>query len=176
MWFFLTIFFFFTFQYKEPEYSKVRRKSGKLRDPHSESQESDNLGSTDSEVKKILSMHLPISEYDTLGSDSEGESRMCGGTASQELVSFRHRPRSGTSTNQNRLYKKNSFFKFIFFSLELKSGEDDSSSSTETSQSGRKPFQVRKSKSKGQSSIKRHVRSSSGYSSHTEETTFRWDC
>ena len=34
--------------------------------------ESDNLGSTDSEVKKILSLHMPISEYDTLGSDSEG--------------------------------------------------------------------------------------------------------
>lgn len=159
---------FFIFQYKEPEYSKVRRKSGKLRDPHSESQESDNLGSTDSEVKKILSMHLPISEYDTLGSDSEGESRMCGGTASQELVSFRHRPRSGTL---QKIFLKISPKNFFF--LELKSGEDDSSSSTETSQSGRKPFQIRKSKSKGQSSIKRHVRSSSGYSSHTEETTFR---
>jgi hypothetical protein len=53
--------------------------------------ESDNLGSTDSEVKKILTLHLPISEYDTLGSDSEGE--IPGGqvAASQELVSFRHR-------------------------------------------------------------------------------------
>lgn len=30
------------------------------------SSESDNLGSTDSEVKKILSLHLPISEYDSL--------------------------------------------------------------------------------------------------------------
>lgn len=51
--------------------------------------ESDNLGSTDSEVKKILTLHLPISEYDTLGSDSEGD----GAAASQELVSFRHRMR-----------------------------------------------------------------------------------
>lgn len=53
--------------------------------------ESDNLGSTDSEVKKILTLHLPISEYDTLGSDSEGD----GAAASQELVSFRHRMRGG---------------------------------------------------------------------------------
>lgn len=57
--------------------------------------ESDNLGSTDSEVKKILTLHLPISEYDTLGSDSEGE--IPGGqvAASQELVSFRHRMARG---------------------------------------------------------------------------------
>uniref|UniRef100_A0A8D8LZQ1 Down syndrome cell adhesion molecule-like protein Dscam2 n=1 Tax=Cacopsylla melanoneura TaxID=428564 RepID=A0A8D8LZQ1_9HEMI len=59
---------------REPEYTKVRRQGGKLRDPHSESQESDNLGSTDSEVKKILTLHLPISEYDAMGSeDSEEE-------------------------------------------------------------------------------------------------------
>jgi hypothetical protein len=57
--------------------------------------ESDNLGSTDSEVKKILTLHLPISEYDTLGSDSDGE--IPGGQvgASQELVSFRHRMARG---------------------------------------------------------------------------------
>lgn len=55
--------------------------------------ESDNLGSTDSEVKKILTLHLPISEYDTLGSDSEGED----GAQSQELVSFRHRLGRGES-------------------------------------------------------------------------------
>lgn len=52
--------------------------------------ESDNLGSTDSEVKKILTLHLPISEYDTLGSDSEGDTGRHN-SASQELVSFRHR-------------------------------------------------------------------------------------
>lgn len=51
--------------------------------------ESDNLGSTDSEVKKILTLHLPISEYDTLGSDSDGDGR----AASQELMSFGHRMR-----------------------------------------------------------------------------------
>lgn len=51
--------------------------------------ESDNLGSTDSEVKKILTLHLPISEYDTLGSDSEGDGR----ATSQELMSFSHRIR-----------------------------------------------------------------------------------
>ena len=49
--------------------------------------ESDNFGSTDSEVKKILTLHLPISEYDTLGSDSEADGRQ---TTNQELVSFRH--------------------------------------------------------------------------------------
>nr|CAI5846534.1 unnamed protein product [Callosobruchus analis] len=52
--------------------------------------ESDNLGSTDSEVKKILTLHLPISEYDALGgSDSEGDAR----AASQDLMSFSHRMR-----------------------------------------------------------------------------------
>lgn len=30
--------FWFSFQLKEPEYTKVRRKGGRLRDPHSESQ------------------------------------------------------------------------------------------------------------------------------------------
>lgn len=31
--------------------------------------ESDNLGSTDSEVKKILTLHLPITEYEDDASD-----------------------------------------------------------------------------------------------------------
>ncbi|CAG2053657.1 unnamed protein product, partial [Timema podura] len=88
----------FRHQQKEPEYTKVRRKGGRLRDPHSESQESDNLGSTDSEVKKILTLHLPISEYDTLGSDSEGETPGGQVAASQELVSFRHRMGRGEFT------------------------------------------------------------------------------
>lgn len=70
--------------------------------------ESDNLGSTDSEVKKILTLHLPISEYDTLGSDSEGE--IPGGqvAASQELVSFRHRMARGKyndNSSQSTSYK-----------------------------------------------------------------------
>lgn len=137
-------------QDQEPEYTKVRRKGNRLRDPHSESQgnwnrsslsvkltfylhsqnisnhsifssvyvnpscplrthfwshhdsvfqtkytqlpinkltttasfvhqastnfiESDNPGSTDSEVRKILTLHIPITEYDTLGSESESE-------------------------------------------------------------------------------------------------------
>lgn len=33
------------------------------------STESDNLGSTDSEVKKILTLHLPITEYEDDASD-----------------------------------------------------------------------------------------------------------
>lgn len=35
--------------------------------------ESDNPGSTDSEVRKILTLHIPITEYDTLGSESDNE-------------------------------------------------------------------------------------------------------
>ncbi|XP_065168013.1 cell adhesion molecule Dscam1 isoform X4 [Atheta coriaria] len=107
---------------KEPEYTKVRRKGGRLRDPHSESQ-----------------------EYDTLGSDSEGDGR----ATSQELMSFSHRMRGGA---------------------------EGSSSSSETSpQTGsinRKAYPTRKSKSKAIPMNKRHVRSSSGYSSHNDETTF----
>lgn len=59
--------------------------------------ESDNLGSTDSEVKKILTLHLPISEYDTLGSDSEGDGRV----TSQELMSFSHRIRGAYPNKPN---------------------------------------------------------------------------
>ncbi|XP_066249434.1 cell adhesion molecule Dscam1 isoform X1 [Euwallacea similis] len=130
---------------KEPEYTKVRRKGGgRLRDPHSESQESDNLGSTDSEVKKILTLHLPISEYDTLGSDSDGDAR----AASQELVSFGHRMRGGTE------------------------GSSTSSESPPSGSVGRKPYSARKGKGKGSTKGLRHVRSSSGYSSHNDETTF----
>ncbi|XP_072160841.1 cell adhesion molecule Dscam1 [Bemisia tabaci] len=135
---------------KEPEYTKVRRKGSKLRDPHSESQESDNLGSTDSEVKKILTLHLPISEYDTLGSDSEGED----GGQSQELVSFRHR----------------------LGRADVGKAGDDSSSSSESPTAHRKQIPPsRKAKSKNQGFGKRPVKSSSGYSSHTEETTFSFN-
>ncbi|KAL1500781.1 hypothetical protein ABEB36_006226 [Hypothenemus hampei] len=131
---------------KEPEYTKVRRKGGsRLRDPHSESQESDNLGSTDSEVKKILTLHLPISEYDTLGSDSDGDQRA---STSQELVSFGHRMRGGAE------------------------GSSTSSDSPPSGSMGRKPYNVRKGKAKGGGKGLRHVRSSSGYSSHNDETTF----
>lgn len=116
-------------------------------------------------------MHLPISEYDTLGSmgsDSEGERRADGG-GSQDLLSFRHRQRGGIRRVPYELAETRK----IKSVLDLKSGEDDSSSSTEASQtSGRKAFQPRKTKGKGHSSMKRHVRSSSGYSSHTEETSF----
>ncbi|KAJ8980663.1 hypothetical protein NQ317_013275 [Molorchus minor] len=132
---------------KEPEYTKVRRKGGRLRDPHSESQESDNLGSTDSEVKKILTLHLPISEYDTLGSDSEGDGR----ATSQEMMSFSHRMRG---------------------KVVLKDPHHPLKHLPPTGSVGRKPFQSRKGKAKATPLNKRHVRSSSGYSSHNEETTF----
>lgn len=65
-------------QNKEPEYTKVRRSGSRLRGD-TESQdvqflESDNPGSTDSEVRKILTLHIPITEYDTtLGSESDNE-------------------------------------------------------------------------------------------------------
>lgn len=59
--------------------------------------ESDNLGSTDSEVKRILTLHLPISEYDTHGSDSDNDEVRRNQSASQELVSFRHRMSRGKS-------------------------------------------------------------------------------
>lgn len=75
--------------------------------------ESDNLGSTDSEVKKILTLHLPISEYDTLGSDSEGDGRV----TSQELMSFSHRIR-GKQTPQIRLASiKQNFKSFVAYLL-----------------------------------------------------------
>ncbi|KAL1449156.1 hypothetical protein WDU94_000379, partial [Cyamophila willieti] len=145
---------------REPEYTKVRRQGGKLRDPHSESQESDNLGSTDSEVKKILTLHLPISEYDAMGSeDSEGEAGgggRRGGGAGQEMVSFRHR-------------------------IPARDMSKESSSSSEDSLRGGgpnvpPPSRKAKVKSSPQTQLllggKRGVKSSSGYSSHTEETTF----
>lgn len=60
--------------------------------------------------------------------------------------------------------------------LLISGGAEGSSSSSETSPPsgsvGRKPFPSRKGKSKGLPLGKRHVRSSSGYSSHNDETTF----
>lgn len=35
--------------------------------------ESDNPGSTDSEILRILTLHIPITEYDTLGSESDND-------------------------------------------------------------------------------------------------------
>ncbi|XKL59015.1 hypothetical protein PGB90_000031 [Kerria lacca] len=128
---------------KDYEYTKVRRTGNKIKDLQSESQESDNFGSTDSEVKKILTLHLPISEYDTLGSDSEGDGRQ---TNNQELVSFRH----------------------------IGPAREETSSSSEISPTDTRkpvPLPMRKSKNKNQFLSKR-IKNNSGYSSHTEETTF----
>ncbi|KAG8222804.1 hypothetical protein J437_LFUL005010, partial [Ladona fulva] len=205
---------FLTLQQKEPEYTKVRRKGARLRDPHSESQESDNLGSTDSEVKKILTLHLPISEYDTLGSDSEAEAPpppgavgvtgvgIGGGKApvqGHELVSFRHRMAreaaavvSAAKKGKNMGSGNKTPSRPAPSSTSSSSSSASSSSSEEgcTSHGGgglssgsgqtvgvvgggnRKGYGPRKGKAKGQVSAKRQVRSSSGYSSHTEETTF----
>nr|XP_049701279.1 Down syndrome cell adhesion molecule-like protein Dscam2 isoform X20 [Helicoverpa armigera] len=131
---------------KEPEYTKVRRKGNRLRDPHSESQESDNLGSTDSEVKKILTLHLPITEYEDDASDDASAPH------SDSEPQARLRPAHPTS----------------YPSVE----REESSSSSENSVGGvvRKAFPSRKGKAAALG--KRHVRSSSGYSSHNDETTF----
>jgi len=90
---------------QDAEYMKLPRKGKDF-----ESQESDNMASTDSEVKKIMTMHMPISEYDTLGSDSEGEKRVSpihhhlprhllqnpnAAQIQHEMVTFRQRQRSG---------------------------------------------------------------------------------
>lgn len=58
--------------------------------------------------------------------------------------------------------------------LDISKGAGESSSSSETSPASgtRKPYVSRKSKSKAVPIGKRHVRSSSGYSSHNDETTF----
>ncbi|XP_031765665.1 cell adhesion molecule Dscam2 isoform X2 [Galleria mellonella] len=132
---------------KEPEYTKVRRKGNRFRDPHSESQESDNLGSTDSEVKKILTLHLPITEYEDDASDDASAPH------SDSEPAARLRPAHPTT----------------YPSVE----REESSSSSETSVGGalvRKAFPSRKGKAAALG--KRHVRSSSGYSSHNDETTF----
>ncbi|CAG9123879.1 unnamed protein product [Plutella xylostella] len=133
---------------KEPEYTKVRRKGNRLRDPHSESQESDNLGSTDSEVKKILTLHLPITEYEDDASDDASAPAHSDSETGARLT----RPSHPTT----------------YPSVE----REESSSSSENSLGGvvRKAFPSRKGKAGALG--KRHVRSSSGYSSHNDETTF----
>ena len=121
--------------------------------------ESDNPGSTDSEVRKILTLHIPITEYDTLGSESDNEmtSRAVNqATATATAVAkYRAQQRAGGIDPH-----------------------DETSSSSETSPPSisRKPkaFPSRKSGKSGANATKRHVRSSSGYSSHNEETTFRY--
>ncbi|XP_049876724.1 Down syndrome cell adhesion molecule-like protein Dscam2 isoform X7 [Pectinophora gossypiella] len=108
---------------KEPEYTKVRRKGNRLRDPHSESQEYENDESDDASAPH---------------SDSESATRL--------------RPAHPTA----------------YPSVE----REESSSSSENSVGGvvRKAFPSRKGKAGAMG--KRHVRSSSGYSSHNDETTF----
>lgn len=65
----------FYLQSKEPQYTKVRRSGSRLRDSDSQDvQFLETEGSTDSEVRKILTLHIPITEYDTtLGSESDNE-------------------------------------------------------------------------------------------------------
>ncbi|KAI5708773.1 hypothetical protein M8J76_002964 [Diaphorina citri] len=122
---------------REPEYTKVRRQGGKLRDPHSESQEYDDQGSEDSDG----------------GGRRHGKPQGGGG---QEMVSFRHR----------------------IPSREVSKESSSSSEDSLVTSAPRKPLPppTRKTKSKTPTQLlmggKRVVKSSSGYSSHTEETTF----
>lgn len=67
------------------------------------------------------------------------------------------------------------FYLCDFVNLEIGTGAEVSSSSSETSLggvSGRRGFPSRRGKA-GAAAGRRHVRSSSGYSSHNDETTFR---
>ncbi|XP_063830982.1 cell adhesion molecule Dscam2 [Ostrinia nubilalis] len=155
---------------KEPEYTKVRRKGNRLRDPHSESQESDNLGSTDSEVKKILTLHLPITEYEDDASDDASAPH----SDSEPAARLRptHPPTSSDDasaphSDSEPAARLRPTHPPTYPSVE----REESSSSSENSVGGvvRKAFPSRK----GKAGVgKRHVRSSSGYSSHNDETTF----
>ncbi|CRK92906.1 CLUMA_CG006322, isoform A, partial [Clunio marinus] len=132
---------------KEPEYTKVRRSGSRLKSSDSQDiqyLESDNPGSTDSEVRKILTLHIPITEYDTLGSESDNE------WSAKSLKKGKHK-----SKRENI---------------------EDTSSSSENSPTNlstlhKQSYPSRKS-ARSSAIMKRHVRSSSGYSSHNEETSF----
>ncbi|XP_050698368.1 cell adhesion molecule Dscam2-like isoform X2 [Eriocheir sinensis] len=164
----------FPLRHKEPEYTKVRRKG--RRDPHVESTESDNLGSTDSEVKKILSLHMPISEYDTLGSDSEGPGTRDSPPTFAESAGLAHAhihphpahsSRSRPESAVSQLRSSTDIFKHRVRSRqqEPSKSQENSSSSTDTSSSGRRAHPRR-----GKKSTKRQSRSTSrtGF----EETSF----
>ena len=130
--------------------------------------ESDNPGSTDSEVRKILTLHIPITEYDTLGSESDND------MSARAINSAKYRATRGEFCHSPLLrpslliLKKN---------IDIAETQDETSSSSETtptsmSRKSKPPFASRKASKTGTTG-KRHVRSSSGYSSHNEETTFR---
>lgn len=68
--------------------------------------ESDNLGSTDSEVKKILTLHLPISEYDTRDegddmSEEEGSDASATGESGYQGRVRQRRPGDATSVSSH---------------------------------------------------------------------------
>ncbi|XP_055315262.1 cell adhesion molecule Dscam2 isoform X3 [Sitodiplosis mosellana] len=107
---------------KEPEYTKVRRKGHNLRDPHSESQ-----------------------EYDTLGSESDNEAT----TRNVNQTKYRQREDQQQETTSS-----------------------SSETSGSLSRKSKSTYLSRKPGKSMQNLTKRHVRSSSGYSSHNEETTF----
>jgi hypothetical protein len=67
-----------------------------------------------------------------------------------------------------------SIFFFVFYFTESRESSSSSENSPSSLSRKLKPtYQTRKSGKSATSIAKRHVRSSSGYSSHNEETTFR---
>lgn len=142
----------------------MRRSGSRLRDSDSQDvQFLETEGSTDSEVRKILTLHIPITEYDTtLGSESDNE------CSAKSLKQTKYKTQRG----ENRSNTSNGFSNGIFVSA-----VDETSSSSENSPSNvsrkSKPSYPSRKSAKSSAMMKRHVRSSSGYSSHNEETTFR---
>ncbi|XP_037773868.1 uncharacterized protein LOC119570018 [Penaeus monodon] len=139
--------------------------------------ESDNLGSTDSEVKKILSLHMPISEYDTQGSDSEGPGPRDSPPTFAESAGLAHAhihahpahsSRSRPESAISQIRSSTDIFKHRVRSRQQEpvKSQENSSSSTDTSSSGRRAHPRR-----GKKSTKRQSRSTSrtGF----EETSFR---
>lgn len=118
-------------------------------------------------MRKILTLHIPITEYDTLGSESDND------------VTTRTVNQSKYRRGKQFCFCIRFFVKcFFLFDLTKDPQQETTSSSSETSPGSmsRKPksaYLARKPGKSTQNLSKRHVRSSSGYSSHNEETTFR---
>lgn len=66
-------------------------------------------------MKRILTLHLPISEYDTHGSDSDNGELRRNQSASQELVSFRQRMSRGKSTTLHYIQHTHCAYAIIYF-------------------------------------------------------------
>lgn len=113
-------------------------------------------------MRKILTLHIPITEYDTLGSESDNE------CSAKSLKQSKYKSQRGLSFEYLHECRGK-----IFLILEA---VEETSSSSENSPSNvsrkHKPSYPTRKSAKPSAMMKRHVRSSSGYSSHNEETTF----